>query len=127
MASAPWYLRFFRALTRIGADPADPPDIALQKRALVLASIGEGTMSTIWVVSYWAMGLPLSAAIPFFYQLITAANLIAFARTKQYRVFRGCEHTLGLLLPFALQLSLGGFLPSSGVILCRSPLPSARW
>jgi adenylate cyclase len=59
----------------------------------------------------------LSAAIPFAYQLVTAANLIAFARTRQYRVFRGCEQALALMLPFALQLSLGGFLPSSGVIL----------
>ena len=122
---APWYRRVFLAFTRIGADPSDPPEVALQKRALVLASVGEATLSTIWVVSYWAMDLPVSALIPFFYQLVTAANIIRFARTRSYSAFRNCEYTLSLLLPFALQLSLGGFLPSSGVILWSFTSPVA--
>ncbi len=115
----------FQWITAIGADPADAPEVALQKRALVLASVGEAALATIWVASYWAMDLPVSAVIPFFYQLVTVANLVGFARTRRYRTFRNCEYTLSLLLPFALQLSLGGFLPSSGVILWSFTSPVA--
>jgi adenylate cyclase len=46
-----------------------------------------------------------------------------FAKTKRYRFFRASELGLSLLLPFVLQLSLGGFVPSSGVVLWSFTAP----
>ena len=80
-------------------------------------------LSFIWVGTYWALGLYVSAAIPFAYQAVSAANLAVFAKTKRYRFFRTCQLALGLVLPFVLQLSLGGFLPSSGVVLWSFTAP----
>jgi adenylate cyclase len=68
-------------------------------------------------------GLYLSAAIPFAYQFVSVVNLIVFAKTRRYRFFRACELGLSLVLPFALQLSLGGFVPSSGVVLWSFTAP----
>jgi adenylate cyclase len=51
------------------------------------------------------------------------ASLLAFARTKRYRVFRTTQLALLLALPFALQWSLGGFIPSSGVALWALTCP----
>jgi adenylate cyclase len=77
----------------------------------------------VWVVTYWALGLRLAALIPLTYQVISIVNLAIFAKTKRYRIFRLWELGLSLLLPLLLQLSLGGFVPSSGVILWSFTAP----
>jgi class 3 adenylate cyclase len=81
------------------------------------------TLAVGWVVAYSALGLYLPAIIPFVYQMVSVANLVVFARTKRYRFFRASELGLSLVLPFALQLSLGGFVPSSGVVLWSFTAP----
>jgi adenylate cyclase len=108
---------------RVGADPSGPPEEALRKQTLVLSAGVITALAVVWVVSYWLMGLYLSAAIPFVYQLISVANLAVFARTRRYQFFRASELGLSLILPFALQLSLGGFIPSSGVVLWSFTAP----
>jgi adenylate cyclase len=128
----------FRRLTQIGSTPEDDHEEALRKRVLVLAAGIITALSTVWVVSYLLMGLYVSALIPFTYQVASIANLAVFAKTKRYRLFRVSELSLSLVLPFLLQLSLGGFLPSSGVVLWSftAPLgallfagrrPAVRW
>jgi guanylate cyclase len=69
------------------------------------------------VGTYWALGLHLSAAIPFAYQIASVISLVVFATTKRYLLFRRSQLSFGLVLPFLLQLSLGGFVSSSGVVL----------
>ena len=59
----------------------------------------------------------LSAAIPFAYQVSSVATLVVLARTKDLRFFRSSQIILIMLLPFLLQLSLGGYVASSAVIL----------
>ena len=108
---------------RIGGLPGDTPDEALRKETLVLSAGVISTLAVVWVATYWALGLYVSALIPFAYQFVSVLNLVTFARTKRYRFFRMCELGLSLLLPFLLQLSLGGFLPSSGVILWSFTAP----
>jgi adenylate cyclase len=110
-------------LARIGASPEDSRDEALRKETLVLAAVLITVLSVVWVVAYSVLGLYLAAAIPFAYQIVSVANLIVFAKTRRYRFFRACELGLSLLLPFALQLSLGGFVPSSGVVLWSFTAP----
>jgi hypothetical protein len=111
----------------IGVLPTDSRDEALRKETLVLSASVITAIAVIWVGTYWALGLYLSAAIPFAYQLISLTNLALFAKTKRYRFFRACELALSLVLPFILQLSLGGFVPSSGVILWSFTAPSAHF
>ena len=113
----------FRRLIAIGSRPDDDHDEALRKRVLVLAAIIISALATVWVVSYALMGLYLSAAIPFTYQLASIVNLALFARTKRYRLFRSSELFLSLLLPFFLQLSLGGFFSSSAIVLWSFTAP----
>ena len=110
-------------LARIGTSTGDSRDEALRKETLVLAAVLITALAVGWVVAYSVLGLYLSAAIPLAYQIVSVSNLIVFARTKRYRFFRGCELGLSLVLPFALQLSLGGFVPSSGVVLWSFTAP----
>ena len=110
-------------VARIGVLPTDSYDEALRKETLVLFASFITVLSFIWVGTYWALGLYVSAAIPFAYQAVSVANLAVFAKTKRYRVFRTSALALALVLPFVLQVSLGGFLPSSGVVLWSFTAP----
>jgi adenylate cyclase len=113
----------FRRLIDIGSRPEDDHDEALRKRVLVLAASIITALSTVWVVSYALLGLFVSALIPFTYQVASVANLATFAKTKRYRLFRFSELSLSLVLPILLQLSLGGFFPSSAVVLWSFTAP----
>jgi guanylate cyclase len=123
--SAP--LRRFRAfvqrVAQIGVLATDSAEEALRKETLVLFVAVTGLLSFVWVGTYAVLGLYLSAAIPFAYQVVSAVNLAVYARTKRYRFFRACELSLALVLPFLLQLSLGGFFPSSGVVMWSFSAP----
>jgi adenylate cyclase len=84
---------------------------------LVLSSSLMATLAFMWVGTYAALGLWLSAAIPFAYQLASAGSIYGFARERRYRLFRASQLGMSLLLPFALQWSLGGFRTSAAVAL----------
>jgi class 3 adenylate cyclase len=107
----------------IGALPSDTEDERIRKGALVLAVGIVSVLSPIWVTTYLILELPVSAAIPSAYIVISLISLVVFARTKRYRVFRTTQLSLLLALPFALQWSLGGYVPSSGVALWALTCP----
>jgi adenylate cyclase len=100
-----------------GSLPTDTPDERLRKSALVLSSLLITLLAFIWVGTYAALGLWLSALIPFTYQVLSMAGLALFARTKRYDVYRAGQVAMILVLPFLLQWSLGGFVESGAVSL----------
>lgn len=110
-------LRVADWLARVGADPDDPDDLRARKTTLVLASTVIVVLAFVWVATYLALGLPVSAAIPFGYQVLSVAGLIVFARTRDFVAFRRGQLFLITLLPFALQWSLDGYGASSAVSL----------
>ena len=112
-------------LAAAGLLPGDGEDERIRKRLLVIAAVVITTLAVIWVITYWAFGLPRSASIPFVYQLVSLTSLIFFIRTKRYQVFRFTQIGLMLLLPAILQISVGGFVASSGVILWSFTAPIA--
>jgi len=110
-------------LARIGVLPADSAEEALRKETLVLAASVMTALAVVWVLVYSILGLYWPAAIPFAFQVTSVLNIARFARTKRYRFFRARQLALSLVLPFLLQLSLGGFVPSSGVVLWSFTAP----
>jgi len=108
---------WLQRLTESGTLPSDPEDVRLSKTVLVLSATLMTTLAFVWVGTYAVLGLWLSAAIPFVYQLASAASIYTFARTRRYRLFRVSQLWMSLILPFALQWSLGGFANSSAVSL----------
>jgi class 3 adenylate cyclase len=115
--AAPASHRFLKRLAFLGIDRTDPDELQLQKVTLTLASITVTVLAVIWVGVYLALGLLVSAAIPFSYQIVSIASLAVFARTRDYRFFRWSQLALMIGLPFLLQWSLGGFVASSAVSL----------
>jgi adenylate cyclase len=104
-------------LARIGVLPSDTEDIQVRKEVLTLSAALMASAAFVWVGTYAALGLWRSAAIPFVYQLASAASIYYFARTRGFLLFRRSQLLMSLALPFALQWSLGGFETSSAVSL----------
>jgi class 3 adenylate cyclase len=110
-------VRLLQRLALIGNVPADSDAVRTQKAALVLAAITVVVLSFAFVATYLALGLPVAAAIPLIYQMVTIASLVVFARVKDVRLLRTTQAVLMLLLPFLLQWNLGGYAASSAVSL----------
>jgi guanylate cyclase len=104
-------------LSELGARPEQAHDERVRSGTLVFASLVIAAVSFVWVLTYFAYGYPLSAAIPLAYQLLTVAGLVALARTRRFSIFRTTQFVAFLVLPALLQVSLGGFVASSGMIL----------
>jgi adenylate cyclase len=102
-------------LADLGVDADDAEHLSLDKRILTLVTSLFAVMSFAWIAMYLAMGLPRSAAIPFAYQICAVASLVVFSRTKRLGPIRTAQLALMLMLPFALQWSLGGFANGSAV------------
>src|SRR5690348_9227988 len=116
--------RWLQRLVEIGALPSDSDELRVRKAVLVLSSTLMASLALVWVITYAVLGRWLPAAIPFAYQVASAASIVTFARTRRYILFRRSQLLMSLLLPFALQWSLGGFELSSAVSLwaITSPL-----
>jgi class 3 adenylate cyclase len=110
-------------IAEIGTTPSDSEELRLRKAVLTLSSTLIATMSFVWVVTYAALGLWVSAVIPLAYQVASAVSIYTFARTRRYRLFRRSQLWMSLVLPFALQASLGGFGNSSAVSLWALTAP----
>ncbi len=100
-----------------GARPDDSHEERLRKASLVLGAGLITILACAWTGTYFALGLPRSAAIPLTYQLATVVTLVVFLRTGLFRVLSITHLVLMLFLPFLLQWSLGGFVESSAVSL----------
>jgi adenylate cyclase len=107
--------RVTTSLATVGARPSDSADERVRKAALILVALLIIPLATVWVVTYALLGLWWAAAIPFAYQVLSLIGLLVFFRSKNYRFFRTSQLLMMLVLPFALQLSLGGFRDSSAV------------
>jgi signal transduction histidine kinase len=70
-----------------------------------------------WPGLYFAYGEYGAAAIPLSYLIFTAADFLILMRLRRFELFRNVQQFLILVLPFGLQLVLGGFVGGSAVIL----------
>ena len=97
--------------------PEDDDETRLRKVLLVVAFAAVVPAGLAWALLYAALGEPLPALFPAAYALGTAVDLVLLWRLRQYEVFRRLQQFFLLLLPFALQVSLGGFVDGSAVII----------
>lgn len=110
-------------LAGIGVTPADSEDERLNKRTLTLVAVAISLLSFVWVFTYLALGLLLSAVIPLGYQIASVVSLIVFARTKRFHGLRTSQLFLMTFFPFLLMWSLGGFANSSAVAIWAFTTP----
>ena len=109
--------RVFDRLVQVGVGPDDPDDVRARKATLTLWTVLIGGVSGVWSLVYLALGFRLAGAIPLAYLFVTFISFVHFVRTKRERFLWSSQLCLLLVLPFLMQLTLGGFHASSGVLL----------
>jgi class 3 adenylate cyclase len=110
-------------VARLGISDADTGDERIYKEAVNLSALIIVVLACFWVGTYAALGLWLSAAIPFTYQLVTLVGFVFLAQRGRHAAFRRSQLVCMLALPFLLQWSLGGFEPSGAVALWSVTAP----
>src|SRR6058998_3024988 len=78
---------WLQRLAEIGVLPSDSEELRVRKAVLVLSSTLMASLACVWVATYAALGLWVSAAIPFAYQVASAASIYMFARARRYLLF----------------------------------------
>jgi adenylate cyclase len=111
------WARLVGRVESVGADPNDSVEVRSQKRVLVLVSVIVAVLALGWGATYFAYDEPLAAFIPWTYSVAVGLSVAVFAATGRYAAFRFTQLLLILLLPFLLQLALGGFVGASAVII----------
>ncbi|MCI0397953.1 MAG: adenylate/guanylate cyclase domain-containing protein [Chloroflexi bacterium] len=109
--------RILPPIARIGVAPSDSDELRLQKNLMVAGSFMFILAGALWGVIYFILAQPVAGLIPLSYAAVSLFSIILFGLTRRYRLFRISQLVLILLLPFLLQLALGGFVNSSAVIL----------
>lgn len=107
----------------LGGANADSDQVRIEKRSFVQAAALYGLLGVTWGSLYMALGLTLPALIPYGYVVFATAVLWSFASTGSFMVARTAILLSWVLLPLALQLTMGGFVPSSGVVLWSAAAP----
>lgn len=79
----------------------------------------------LWSAGYFWLGLTHAAWVPLIGTILLLIGLLYYVRTKDYESFRNYALTQTLLMPFALNWILGGFVNSGLVILWSALTPFA--
>ncbi|MGA8055217.1 MAG: hypothetical protein WCA12_15410, partial [Burkholderiales bacterium] len=79
---------FIGRLRTAGVEPGDSEDLKLRKQLLMFAMGLMTATPVLWLALYWMMGLEVSASLPFGYQLVSLATLVAYLVTNNFNFFR---------------------------------------
>ncbi len=108
---------FLKKIVESGNHPNDSEEEKANKSNLVVLAIPFAFAGLIWGILYFLNDLLIPASIPFSYGILSLLSYFHFSYSKKYKFYRNSQLFLILILPFLLQLSLGGFIPSSAVIM----------
>jgi signal transduction histidine kinase len=98
-------------------NPGDDEETRHRKVQFVTASLLVAPAGLLWGALYFAYGAHAVAAIPVTYSVLTVLDFLLLLGRGRFETYRKTQQLLILVLPFALQLALGGFVGSSVVIL----------
>jgi adenylate cyclase len=120
------FRQLFRRIAAIGTDSKDDAETRLPKSLLVLSSVPFIFLPFLWSIMYISFGEVYVALIPMAYSVFSFFSLVHYSYTKRFESYRFNQLFLILVLPFAVMISMGGFIGGSAVILWGliSPLGS---
>ena len=106
-----------RAVLEIGCLPTDSDQERVTKEVFVIIAFGATVAGIVWAAMYLALAKPWSALVPLCISVATAPTIARFVVTKRLGLLPVPFLGLGILLPLLLQLSLGGYLYGSAVVM----------
>jgi adenylate cyclase len=106
-----------RQVLEIGCLPTDSDQERVRKEVFVVMNLGGALAGVVWAVMYTALGKPWSGLIPLVLSVVVAAVLARFVQTKRLGLLPVPFLGSGIVLPLLLQLSLGGYVHGSAVVM----------
>ena len=104
-------------LNKIGTSETDSEEDILQKNFMLYLGTAMSIGGIIWGSICLSLGLYSQCSIPYGYAVITIINFYNFSNNKNFNTTRFVQVLISLLLPFAFQYAMGGFVTSGGVML----------
>ncbi len=101
----------------IGVSSSDTNEQKMLKSSLVVVSILIAIVGVMWSFMYLLLGLFETALIPCFYSIVVIISLIYFNYKKNYNLLVYTQLVLILILPYIIQLILGGIIASGFVMI----------
>jgi adenylate cyclase len=106
-----------RRILELGCRPTDSDQEKVTKEVFVVMNLGGGLAGGLWAIMYTALGKPVSGLIPLVQTVVVVIVLARFVRTKRLGMLPVPFLGSGILLPLLLQLSLGGYVHGSAVVM----------
>ena len=106
-----------RRVLEIGCLPTDSDQERVAKEVFVVVGLGAALAGVVWGVMYAALGRPQSGLIPLVISIVVVAIFARFVKTKRLGRLPVPFLAAGILLPLLLQLSLGGYVHGSAVVM----------
>jgi adenylate cyclase len=103
------------AVASVGFSADDDEGRRMEKSVLTFTAVFTVVVVTPWTAFYYAIGIPLAAAVPTVYILASVAGLIHLRATRDDRWFRRSQTTMFLLLPPLVLAAPVGALSFSSV------------
>ncbi|MFP5331048.1 MAG: sensor histidine kinase [Acidimicrobiia bacterium] len=109
------------SVSRSSGDPAEAeteesaPDRSVREAVVSGSAWAVSVAVLIWGAIYIALGHPGAAAYPFGFLLASVANVVAYRRHRNFRVFAWPQVLAILVTPFLLMVHLGGLIGSGAV------------
>ena len=105
------------AIAAIGDKSQDSEEEKLEHHFLIYMGLMMGLGGIIWgsISAYYRL-FTLSV-IPYGYTALTICNFTYFYFSKNFRLVRFIQVLFSLVLPFAFQWGMGGFIPSGAIML----------
>lgn len=106
-----------RFINKIGIDPKDSEETIIQKNFMIYFGLAMSCGGILWGIISLSLQLYFEGMIPLGYTFLTALNFIQFHTFRNFKQARFFQILISLVLPFAFQFALGGFIASGGVML----------
>ena len=106
-----------RRVLEVGCLPTDSDQEKVRKEVFVVMNLGGALAGVLWAIMYAALGKPASGLIPLVLSVVVAAVLARFVVTKRLGLLPVPFLGSGIVLPLWLQLSLGGYVHGSAVVM----------
>ncbi len=116
MARKLW-IKFLNRLASLSSNGSPIVPFNLGEELLIGSRLLFIPVTFLWGVMYILLGEIQSGLIPFIYSFILGLLFIVFLKKRNPIFLETSHRLLTLLLPLFLQLSLGGFINSSAVVL----------
>lgn len=111
------YSNLIYSLKNIATKESDTETEKIKKSVLMVTVLFKSFGCIVWTTMYYALGFTLASAFPFAYFFVLILATFYLYKTKKFNVALNTYTFFILIVPFFLQMAMGGFVNSGAVIL----------